>query len=168
MWEKIQNILATEEWFRFATDQALCRVWYVGRGKDNSIVVQATMEMYVDALARKVMRPTHNLVGSGTAAWETYRAGEAYRVVRVIIQIPTSDELEKLVGTDFRQERIYLSGVVLLGEINPQGDTRFALCATARPGLNFAVGPATPQPRAATKEQEAALAVAATLPSHEL
>lgn len=165
MWEKIQNVISTEEWFRFATDRALCRVWYVG-SRDDSIVVQATMEMFVNA--GKVMRPTQQLVGSGTAAWETYRAGEAYRVVRVIIQIPTSDELEKLVGTDFRQERIYLSGVVLLGEINPQGDARFALCATARPGLNFAVGPATPQPRAATKGQQAALAVAATLPSHEL
>jgi len=166
MWEKIQNILATEEWFRFATDQALCRVWYVGRGKDNSIVVQATMEMYVDRA--KVIRPTQQLVGAGTDAWATYRSSEKYRAIRTIVNVHSSTELEKMIGINFREERIYLSGIVLLGALEQNGDARLALCATARPGLNFAVGPATPQPRAATKEQEAALAVAATLPSHEL
>lgn len=165
MWKKIQNVISTEEWFRFATDQALCRVWYVGL-KDNSIVVQATMEMLYTG--GKVVRPTLQLIGSGTEAWEAYRAGEAYRVIRTIVKLPVSDDLSDLIGTDFRQERIYLSGIVLLGEINPQGDARLALCATARPGLRFAVGPATPQPKPATPGQEAALAVAATLPSHEL
>jgi hypothetical protein len=170
MWKKIENIIANEEWFRFDTGSALCRVWYVGRGKgddDDSIVVQATMEMYAPP-GGKVVRPTLQLIGSGTEAWEAYRAGEAYRVIRTIVKTPTSDDLQDLIGTDFRQERIYLSGVVLLGNIEVQGDARLALCATGRAGLGFAVGPATPQPRAATKEQEAALAVAATLPSHEL
>jgi hypothetical protein len=166
MWSRIKDVITTEKWFRFDTSLALCRVWYVG-SRDDSIVVQATMEMYAPP-GRKVVRPTHQVVGAGEGAWGAYRAGEAYRVIRTIVKLPVSDELSDLIGTDFRQERIYLSGIVLLGEINPQEDARLALCATARPGLNFAVGPATPQPRAATKEQEAALAVAATLPSHEL
>jgi hypothetical protein len=168
MWKKIENILATEEWFRFDTSLALCRVWYVGRDNNNdSIVVQATMEMYINA-AGKVMRPTQQLVGSGEGAWEAYRAGEAYRVIRTIIKLPTSTEVEKLIGTDFRQERIYLSGVVLLGEINPQGDARLAMCATARPGLQFSIGPATPQPKPASQKQEAALAAASCQPAHQL
>jgi hypothetical protein len=166
MWSRIKDVITTEKWFRFDTSLALCRVWYVG-SRDDSIVVQATMEMYV-AAGGKVMRPTHQLVGSGEGAWEAYRSGKDYRVIRTIIKLSPTDELLKLVGVDLREQRTYLNGVVLLGEINPQEDARLALCATARPGLNFAVGPATPQPRAATKEQEAALAVAATLPSHEL
>jgi hypothetical protein len=166
MWEKIQNILATEEWFRFATDQALCRVWYVGRGKDNSIVVQATMEMYVDRA--KVMRPTQQLVGAGTDAWATYRSSEKYRAIRTIVKVHSSTELEKMIGINFREERIYLSGIVLLGALEQNGDARLALCATARPGLNFAVGPATPQPKPATEQQEAAVAVAASKAAHQL
>jgi hypothetical protein len=165
MWERIREVITTEEWFRFDTSLALCRVWYVGL-KDNSIVVQATMEMY--AAGRKVIRPTPQVVGAGTEAWEKYRAGDQYRVIRTIIKMPPSDELNKLIGIDFRKERIYLSGVVLLGNIEVQGDDRFALCATARAGLHFTVGAATPQPKPATPGQEAALAVAATLPSHEL
>jgi hypothetical protein len=89
-------------------------------------------------------------------------------VIRTIVKVPVSDDLSDLIGTDFRKERIYIGGIVLLGNIEVQEDARLALCATGRAGLGFAVGPATPQPRAATKEQEAALAVAATLPSHEL
>lgn len=165
MWSRIKDVITTEKWFRFDTSLALCRVWYVG-SRDDSIVVQATMEMFVNA--GKVIRPTQQLVGAGTDAWATYRSSDKYRVIRTIVKVPVSDDLSDLIGTDFRKERIYIGGIVLLGNIEVQGDARLALCATGRAGLGFAVGPATPQPRAATKEQEAALAVAATLPSHEL
>jgi hypothetical protein len=165
MWSRIKDVITTEKWFRFDTSLALCRVWYVG-SRDDSIVVQGTMEMFVNA--GKVIRPTQQLVGAGTDAWATYRSSDKYRVIRTIVKVPVSDDLSDLIGTDFRKERIYIGGIVLLGNIEVQEDARLALCATGRAGLGFAVGPATPQPRAATKEQEAALAVAATLPSHEL
>ena len=165
MWSRIKDVITTEKWFRFDTSLALCRVWYVG-SRDDSIVVQGTMEMFVNA--GKVIRPTQQLVGAGTDAWATYRSSNKYRVIRTIVKVPVSDDLSDLIGTDFRKERIYIGGIVLLGNIEVQEDARLALCATGRAGLGFAVGPATPQPRAATKEQEAALAVAATLPSHEL
>ncbi|MGA1292228.1 MAG: hypothetical protein ACO3YV_05010 [Pelagibacteraceae bacterium] len=164
MWNKIQQVITTEKWFRFDTSLALCRVWYVGV-KNDSIVVQATMEMYA---AGKVVRPTQQIVGSGEVAWKTYRSGPTYRMIRVIMEVPTSEELKKLVGVDFRETRVYLQGVVLLGALELGDDARIALCATGRAGLGFAVGSATPQPKAASQEQEQALALAATLPSHEL
>jgi hypothetical protein len=165
MWNEIQQVITTENWFRFDTSLALCRVWYVGV-KNDSIVVQATMEMY--AAAGKVVRPTQQIVGSGEVAWKTYRSGPTYRMIRVIMEVPTSEELKKLVGVDLRETRVYLQGVVLLGALELGDDARIALCPTGRAGLGFAVGSATPQPRPASQEQEQALAQAATKPAHQL